>query len=252
MISSTFQLIVIVSSSSTLSSKGTTSNRSLSFWWHRCLLSTTRTLKSLRDTTRFLTSWSCWSTNIFRSCNSSTMMFGATVPNSHSLNTAYKKDERFGSSSTLCSRFSKSIRGREWRRCKLWIIRLSPEWRLLSCHSWTFLISSWSRGGSGNCWSIECIYSRWINKWISSRCRDCCWGRSNLSQVLKIHTVRSCRKVLLWQGRRMAPRASSQRWRLFLRHSFTDGATRSWKSFTKKVKLDFRFINSQTWTKSKV
>ena len=248
MISSTFQLIVIDSSSSILSSKGTTSNRSLSFWWLRCLLSITRTLKSLRDTTPFLTSWSCWSTNTFRSCNNSTMTLGGTVLNSHSSNMAYKKGERFGSSSTLCSRFSKSTLWREWRRCKLWIIRLLPESRLLSCHSWIFLISSWSRGGRGNCWNIECIYSRWI----SSRCRDCSWGSSNLSQVFKIHTVRLCRKSLLWQGRRMAPRASSQRWRLFLRHSFTDGATRSWKSFTKKVKSDFRFINSQTWTKSKV
>ena len=248
MISSTFQLIVIVSSSSILSSKGTTSNRSPSFWWLRCLLSITRTLKNLSDTTRFLTSWSCWSTNIFRSCNNSTMTPGETAPNSHSLNMAYKKGERFGSSSTLCSRSSKSIRGREWRRCKLWIIRLSPEWRLLSCHSWISLISSWSREGRGNCWSIECICSRWI----SSRCRDCYWGSSNPSQVFKIPKVRLCRKVLLWQGRRMAPRASSQRWRLSLRHSFTDGATRSWKSFTKKVKSDFRFINSHTWTNSKV
>lgn len=248
MISSTFQLIVIDSSSSTLSSKGTTSNRSPSFWWLRCLLSITRTLKSPRDTTPFLTSWSYWNTNTYRSYNNNTMTFGETVMNSHSSNMAYKKDERFGSSSTLCSRSSKSILGREWRRCKLWIIRLLLELRLLNYHSWIFLISSWSREGRGNWWSIECIYSRWI----SSRCRDCCWGSSNLSQVFKIHQVPLCRKVLRWQGRRMALRASGRRWRLFLRRSFTGGATRSWKSFTKKARSDFRFINSQTWTKSKV
>ena len=160
-------------------------------------------------------------------------MPGEIVRNSHSLNMAYMKGERFGSSLTLCSRYCKLIRGREWRRCKLWIIRLSLEWRLLSCHLWIFLIASWSREGSSNCWSIEYICSRWI----SSRCsQECCWGSSNLSHVFKIHKARSCRKVLRWQGRRMAPRASSQHWRLYLRHSFTDGATRSWKSFTKKVK----------------
>lgn len=174
-------------------------------------------------------------------------MFGETVKNSHSLNMAYRRGERFGSSSILCSRYCKSILGREWRRCKLWIIRSLLESRLLSCHTWMFLISSWSREGSSNCWNIECICSRWI----SSKCRqECCWG-SNLSHLFKIHSIQLIRNLSLLRGRRMVPKASSPLWRLCLRHSFTDGVTRSWKSFTKKVKLDSRFINSQTWMKSK-